>query len=55
MKKMELSQMENLQGGELSPECKAEIGLSAVVGGMLGGPWGYVIGGVSGYLLSDKC
>ena len=54
MKKLELNQMESLEGG-LSAVCKAEIGLSAVVGGMLGGPWGYVIGGAWGYYMSPKC
>ena len=54
MKKLELNQMENLEGG-LSPACKAEMGLGAVFGGIVGGPWGYAIGLTAGYFLSDKC
>lgn len=54
MKKLQVNQMENLEGG-LSPACKAEMGLGAVFGGIVGGPWGYAIGMTAGYFLSDKC
>lgn len=51
--------MENLQGGnetsKISPECLASMGLSAVAGGMIAGPWGYAIGAASAYIWNPKC
>ncbi|WP_294305016.1 hypothetical protein [uncultured Chryseobacterium sp.] len=59
MKKLNVSQMENLQGGDeisrLSTECLASMGLSAVAGGMIAGPWGYAIGAASAYIWNPKC
>jgi hypothetical protein len=54
MKKLELNQMEDLEGG-MSSGCSGDVGLSAVVGGMIAGPWGYVIGGAWAYYISPKC
>lgn len=55
MKKLNVSQMENLQGKGLSPKCLASMGLSGVAGGMIAGPWGYAIGVASAYIWNPDC
>lgn len=54
MKTLELTQMENLQGGGLSPECLASMGGSAVLSGIFLGPVGYVGGAIGVYLYSPN-
>jgi len=54
MKKLELNQMESYSGG-LSAKCKADMGISALVGGLFGGPWGYALGAACAYLGSPEC
>ena len=55
MKKLNVSQMENVQGSGLSPKCLASMGLSGVAGGMIAGPWGYAIGAAGAYFWNPDC
>ena len=58
MKKLELNQMEIVEGGggptriEL---CRAEMGIGALTGSVLGGPAGFFIGAALGYIGGAHC
>lgn len=52
MKKLDLKQMEKLQGGEVDVKCRMGVGLSAMLGGILFGPLGYIAGAAYGYYKS---
>ncbi|WP_162033241.1 hypothetical protein [Chryseobacterium potabilaquae] len=55
MKKLNISQMENLQGNGLPPKCLASMGLSGVACSMIAGPWGYAIGAAGAYFWNPDC
>ena len=56
MKNLDLNQMEVLEGGTWpSEECLMSMGLHAMVGGMVAGPWGFGINAAFGYFTSDEC
>jgi len=52
MKTLELNQMENLEGG-YSDEKNMCIGLTAIVGGLFGGPGGYLVGALFGAVMCE--
>lgn len=54
MKTLELNEMESLQGGG-DAECKMAMGMYAIVGGILGGPWGYFLGLTLAYAFDENC
>ena len=53
MNKLDLKQMEKLQGGrEVDAKCRMGVGLSAMIGGILFGPFGYIAGAAYGYYMN---
>ena len=55
MKKLEMKQMEYLQGGYDHAKCMMAVGLGAVMGGMVFGAAGFVINGAWNYYMNPAC
>ena len=58
--KLSVAEMEQIMAGSgdwdwPSAECLADCGLSALVGGMWGGPWGYGLSFAYAYYASPRC
>ena len=54
MKTLEFNQMEKIEGGKFSTECMGSMGLSAIVGGMIAGPFGYFAGAAWAYYMNPE-